>query len=130
MSSVTGITAEDIRDQTIKNLQIALDAAISELKVAYDIVNGHHHDGIDSRLVVGSGGGDTLVVDAPFTGAINGINTTFTFSQNFRANSVAVYRQGVRQKRGPHFTEVAPNQITFSTAPPMGLTLVFDFVVA
>lgn len=131
MSANTGITGEDIRDQTIKNLQIALDAAIAESKIAYDLINGHNHDGITSRLISGGGGGgDTLVVDAPFIGAVNGVNATYTFTQNFRPNSLAVYRQGIRQKRGIHFNEVAPNQVTFTTPPPTGINLVFDFVAA
>jgi hypothetical protein len=130
MSATTGITREDIRDETIKNQQIAPDAAISESKIQHDPVNGHRHDGIDSYLINGGSGGDTWVVDASFTGAIDDVNVTFTFAQNFRANTVAVYRQGVRQKRGPHFTESAPNQITFSTPPKTGQTLVFDFILA
>lgn len=41
MSATTGITREDIRDETLKNLQIAPDAAIDEHKLLWDLINGH-----------------------------------------------------------------------------------------
>lgn len=129
MSNTTGITRTEIRDNTIENLQISNSAAIQELKIAFDTLTGHNHNGTNSRSVFG-GGTSALVIDSSFTGVINGVNTTFTMSSNFMPNTTAVCVNGIRQKRITHFTETAPNLIVLDVAPPTGATLVFDYISA
>lgn len=43
----------------IVNADVSASAGIEESKITFDTSAGHHHDGIDSRLVTGGGGGPT-----------------------------------------------------------------------
>ena len=130
MARTTGITADDIRSGTITDAEISPAAALKEAKLLFDIVAGHNHNGVNSRLITGLGGGSPRVIDSSFTGVIDGVNATFTLPNNFLPNSVAVFRGGIRQKRVLHFNEVSPNKITFTSAPPVNTNLIFDFEIA
>lgn len=126
MPANTGITRDEIRDQTITDAQISLLAAILESKISYNIISGHNHNGVNSRLISG-GGGSARVIDSAFTGAINGINATFVTPTSFVPNSVAVHVDGLRLKRGVHFNESGLTNIVFTSAPASGSTIVIDY---
>ena len=127
MAANRGITADEIRDLTITDAQIALLADILESKIKWDVIAGHNHNGVNSRVVSGGGGGSARIIDSSFTGLINGTNATYTTPTSFIPNSVAVYVDGLRQKRALHFNESAPNQIVFTSPIATGSTLVIDY---
>lgn len=132
MPSPAGITGEDIRAETLTDENVSLTAAIQESKLGFNVTTGHHHDGHDSRLVASGGAPGTEVVDSSFTGAIDGVNDTYTLPSTFVPNSVKVFWRGMRQKRGVHFNEQTPDKIVFTSPPParVGATLVFDYTAA
>jgi hypothetical protein len=126
MSATTGITKNEIRDLTITDAQIALLAAILESKIAFNVSTGHHHDGVDSRLVSGVGP-SARVIQSSFTGAVNGINKIYTLPTTYTANSTSLDIDGVRQRRGTDYTETSSTTITTATAPVTGATLIIDY---
>lgn len=129
MPSNYGISADEMRDFTLTNQQISAIAAILESKIQWDVVNGHNHNGTNSRPVSG-GAASPRIFDSTFTGAINGTNATLTLPTNFLANSTAVWMDGIRQKRGVHYNEVGPNQIEFVDPIPVvpsAATIVIDY---
>jgi hypothetical protein len=128
MAANRGVTSHEIRDKTLTDLQISDAAAIDEHKLLFDLINGHHHNGIDSRLVSGGGGSTDFRFDTTFIGLINGVNAVFTLPSNFQAGTVAVFTDGLRNKRTVHFNETAPNQVTFISAPLTGTTIVIDYI--
>lgn len=69
-----------------------------------------------------------IVVDAAFTGAIDGTNKVFTTVENFKLNTTSVYA-GIRMKRGAtaDYVELSNNSIEFATAPSVGENIVIDF---
>jgi len=77
----------------------------------------------------GPAGDGAQVFGGALTGTQDGVNVTFTTPDDFRAASTAVYRNGLREIRGPHYTESAPNSIVFSTAPTSTDNLSVDYVI-
>lgn len=127
----TGLATDQIRDQAIVDVHINNTAAIKESKLSYDVSTGHNHNGINSRAISGGGsGGVDVVIDAVFTGFIDGINDTYTMPSNFKVNTLQVYYQGIRQKRTAHFTELLPNRVRLGFIPKLNSTLIFDYVIA
>jgi hypothetical protein len=122
----TGLTEDQIRDEVITDDHVSPSAGIQESKLLFNSAGHAHTGGADGALISGVTV-DPIVVDAAFTGDIDGANDTYTMPDNFVADTVAVYRGGIRQKRGVHFTESAPNQIVMAEPPPTGATLVFDY---
>lgn len=129
MATNRGVTGNEIRDKTLTDLQISDTAAIKELKILFDLVTGHNHNGINSRLIPGGGGGfGDFRVDSTFTGAINGTNAVFTLPTNFVPGTVSVYANGLRNKRTVNFNETSPNQVTFIDPPVAGTVIVIDYI--
>lgn len=61
------------------------------------------------------------------TGAINSSNTVYTTASNFVTGSTMVYLQGTLQILGTDYTETDTNEITFTTAPTTGDSLVVAY---
>lgn len=61
------------------------------------------------------------------TGLVNGVNTIYTTTNNYRSGSTRVYLNGLRQKPGTHYTESAVNQVTFVTPPPGAALILIDY---
>lgn len=59
-------------------------------------------------------GSSSLIMDETPTGAVNGSNTAFTTTRPYIANTLEVFINGVKQKRGTHFTETTPTSGTFT----------------
>lgn len=59
-------------------------------------------------------GSSSLLQDETPTGAVNGSNTAFTTARPYIANTLEVFINGVKQKRGTHFTETTPTSGTFT----------------
>lgn len=78
--------------------------------------------------ISGGGGGSPQVIGEVPTGTVNGTNTVFTTASAYLTNSTAIYRNGLRQLRGTDYTESGASQITFSTAPSNGTTLIIDYL--
>jgi hypothetical protein len=74
----------------------------------------------------GPPGDGVVVVGEVATGAKNGSNTVFTTADPYRAASVAVYLNGLREL---HFTETGANQITLQDPPLSGDDLRIDYVI-
>ena len=74
-----------------------------------------------------SGGGSTQVFNEVPTGLINSSNTVYTTASNFSTGTTRVYLNKLRQVLGTDYTETAANQITFTTAPSTGDSLIIDY---
>ena len=89
-----------------------------------------------ARLVAGPtvviGAGGSRVNNEIPSGALNGVNTTFTLSQPFAPGSTAVYLNGVRLKMGASFdyTESAPTTLNLTFAPVSSDHLLVDYLLA
>jgi hypothetical protein len=64
--------------------------------------------------------------DTVFTGAVDGVNATFTLPTTFKAGSSHVYINGQRLKLGVDYTEVGGNSITFIIPPFVGDLIIID----
>ena len=56
-------------------------------------------------------------VEEILTGVIDGVNKIFTTANNFKAGSTKVFKNGLKQVLGVHYTETDTNEITFVDAP-------------
>lgn len=61
------------------------------------------------------------------TGAINGVNKTFTTAQDYRSGSTAVYLNGLREF---NYTESPPHTIVLDDAPSNLDAVRIDYIVA
>jgi len=66
------------------------------------------------------------IVGEPLTGIKDGVNTVFTTAHNFRAQSTAVYLNGLREFE---YAETGPDEITFDDPPLAGDTIRIDYVI-
>ena len=64
--------------------------------------------------------GVTLVVGETPSGAINGINATYTTAQNFDANSIEIFVNGIQATKGIDYTTSGTNTINFTYSPATG----------
>lgn len=82
---------------------------------------------IGSQIMI-SGSNSTKSDETP-TGTVNGSNTSFTTLTPYIANTLQVYVNGVKQKRGTHFSEVTPTSGTFtmSDAPLTGDDIMVEY---
>lgn len=92
-------------------------------------------DGVDKAYVDAAvsevaGNFTSLVTGEVPTGTKNGSNETFFVSHPFVAKSTAVYRNGLREVLDVGYSESAPNEIVFTTAPLDTDTLTVDYTVA
>jgi hypothetical protein len=63
------------------------------------------------------------------TGAINGVNKNYTSANNYTANLLAVFLNGLRQQRTNDYTETGSNSFSFVNAPLSGDSLIIDYVM-
>jgi hypothetical protein len=70
------------------------------------------------------------VLEEQLSGVVNGVNTIFTANFNFDPDSVKLYLNGLRQKRGMlnDFVISGTNQITMNEAPIFGDSLIMDYI--
>ena len=61
-------------------------------------------------------------------GIVDGINATFTTSQNFDPNTTIVFINGVKQRKPIHYNSIGLNTIIFSDSPLIGDTLEINYV--
>lgn len=82
---------------------------------------------IGSQVMIA--GSSSLTTDETPTGSVNGSNTSFTTAKPYVANTLQVYVNGVKQKRGTHFSEVTPTSGTFtiSDAPLTGDDVMVEY---
>lgn len=77
-------------------------------------------------------GSNSLITDETPSGAVNGTNTAFTTNVKYVPNSLQVWVNGVKQKRGTHFSESNPSGggFTMSDAPLSGddIMVAYQFV--
>jgi hypothetical protein len=74
-------------------------------------------------------GTNSTIFDETPSGTVNGTTTLFTAARGYVAGSLAVYINGVKQKRGTHFTETTPASGTFTMtdAPLTGDDIMIDY---
>lgn len=90
--------------------------------------------GVDEQIVsiitvegpAGPPGSGIQVLGETPVGAKDGVNTVFTTSGNYRANTIAVYLNGLREF---FYAETAARQITLEDPPHAGDTLHVDYVI-
>lgn len=74
-------------------------------------------------------GSSSLLQDETPTGTVNGSNTAFTTARPYIANTLEVFINGVKQKRGTHFTETTPTSgmFTMGDAPLTGDDIMVNY---
>lgn len=72
-------------------------------------------------------GGATQVFNEVPTGSINSSNTVFTTASPFATGTTRVFLNGIRQILGTDYTETDTDEITFTSAPFTGDTLIIDY---
>jgi hypothetical protein len=78
----------------------------------------------------GAAGGDTAVLGEVPSGAVNGVNTTFTTVGNFVSGSLAVFVNGVRLKNTLDYNVTGANAFQMVAAPLTGDLLTVDYRIA
>jgi hypothetical protein len=76
----------------------------------------------------GPSGLGTYVVGETPSGAIDGVNQSFTTAHNFASNQLWVWLNGLRMKLTTDYTITGANSFHFVTAPQTGDTLVVDYL--
>jgi len=61
-------------------------------------------------------------------GLINGTNRTYTTANTYRTNLLAVYLNGLRQRRTDDYIELSSTAFQFVNAPILGDTLSVDYI--
>jgi hypothetical protein len=61
-------------------------------------------------------------------GIINGVNRTFSSANPFSANLLAVYLNGLRQRRVDDYVELSSTTFQFVNAPLSGDSLSIDYI--
>ena len=74
-----------------------------------------------------SGSGFEIILE-DLTASVNGERTQFTCSQNYDANSLVVYINGLRQRQST-VGQVGLNQFTLSPAPVSGDILEVEYTI-
>jgi hypothetical protein len=77
----------------------------------------------------GPGGSGAVIIGAALTPTPDGATTLFTLPDTYIANSTGVFLNGIRERRGVHYTEHPPTQVQFSEAPLSTDTLSADYTV-
>lgn len=67
------------------------------------------------------------IYDDAFTGLINSANKDYFTSSGYKATTVRVYLNGIRQKNTTDYVEILPNKITMTDAPITGDILIIDY---
>lgn len=79
----------------------------------------------------GGGGGTTQIISGETpTGAINGVNTNYTTAYPYVANTLAVFLNGLRQRRANDYNETGTQSFSFLSVPLPGDSLSIDYVQA
>jgi len=119
----TNIRGEQIRDNSVDE---------SKLKVYNTPTDGYFlsWDSTQGQFKWVSTTGAEAVSEAP-SGAIDGVNTTFTLSSSPLSNSLSVYLNGLYQEEGAgkDYT-LSGTTITFNTAPESGSILLVHYLRA
>ena len=89
------------------------------------IANAFNRDGGTGSESSGSG---FEIILEDLTASVNGERTQFTCSQNYDANSLIVYINGLRQRQNT-VGQVGLNQFTLSPAPSSGDILEVEYTV-
>lgn len=71
-------------------------------------------------------GSNSQIEETP-AGTVNGLNPTFTASRTYVSNTLEVYINGIKQKRGIHFTEGSSGAFTMSDAPSIGDDILIQY---
>jgi hypothetical protein len=87
-------------------------------KVTYDAIIG------SQAMISGS---NSLIFDETPAGTVNGSTVIFTTARPYIPGSLAVYINGVKQKRGVHFTETTSTTFTMGDAPLAGDDVMVDY---
>jgi hypothetical protein len=74
-----------------------------------------------------SGGSAAVYGETP-GGAINGTNQNFTTAFAYSANTLAVFRNGIRLRRSADYTETGSNSFQLIEAPLSGDSLSVDYI--
>lgn len=72
----------------------------------------------------------TSVYGEALIGIVNGVNTIFTTVAPYIANSVSLFRNGLREQRTIGFIESGPAQITITTPPDTLDAITVDYLMA
>lgn len=86
-------------------------------------------DAVEVDFVI-AGVGNNLVSGEVPSGTLNGTNVTFTLSNTFIPISTSVFRNGLRERLSVGYTESAPNQLVFSTAPSSSDLITVDYLLS
>jgi hypothetical protein len=125
---------ERLDASAIKNLPEAVQSVggvmgIAEIVAGSNITIDRTNPRYPVVSVSGEGSSADFVNNEIPTGTINGSNTVFTTAYNFISSSTQLYLNGLRLKPGASndYTESSTNQITFSSPPQSGDSLLIDY---
>jgi hypothetical protein len=77
---------------------------------------------------VGAGGAQAITGETP-QGLINGVNTHYVTSQQFRNNSLALYANGLRMRAGVDFTVTGNDTFDMAEALQVGDSISVDYLI-
>lgn len=76
----------------------------------------------------GGGGGDSTVYNEIPTGAVDGVNDTFTTFYDYKPVSLRVYVNGLRQLESSDYIETGNNSLEFIATPQNGDSVIIDYI--
>jgi len=92
------------------------------------LITKKHFDEITDEINALSPGENVFNED--LTSQVDGIETEFTTVNNYQTNTLRVYLNGIRQRKGASFdyTETSSNTFEFNTAPKSTNLLIVDYI--
>jgi hypothetical protein len=94
-------------------------------------ISGNQFTLLNEPISTGGGGGSSLQMIWGETpgGAVDGVNKNFTSVNPFQSNLVAVFLNGLRQRRAADYTETGNHSFQFLNAPLPGDSLSIDYTL-
>jgi hypothetical protein len=95
-------------------------------------ISGNQFTLLNEPISTGGGGGSSLQMiwgETP-SGTIDGANKNFTSVNRFQSNLIAVFLNGLRQRRAADYTETGTQSFSFVSAPLPGDSLSIDYTLS
>lgn len=83
-----------------------------------------------SVVHVGTAQADQWSIADSFTGAIDGVNDTYTTSQDYQAGTLMIFYNGIRLAITTDYVELSANSFQLTFIPDVGDVLVVDYIIA
>jgi hypothetical protein len=97
-------------------------------KSAYEIAVQNGFLGTEQQWINGLGSSKIHIKNENPTGIINGINPIFTSLNNFEAESVEVFLNGIIQQKITEFQTIGSKTIILNISPSFGETISINYI--